>query len=91
MPLILLDGTFRYREHPLTVDKVACSGSSSELAIDTFPFLLEVRLDVLESIQRRHLTGLLLRVGQWILWGLAALCGRFHTVLRLPSRIVIFD
>ena len=91
LPLIFLDGTFRYREHPLAVDKVTCSGSTSKFTIYTFPFLLEVRLDVLESIQRRHLTRLLLRAGrQWILWGLA-LCGRFHTILRLPSRIVIFD
>ena len=90
LPLILLDGTFRYRKHPLAVDEITCSGSSSKFTIYAFPFLLEVRLNVLESIQRRHLTRLLLLWRQWILWGLA-LWWRFHAILRLPSRIVIFD
>ena len=50
LSIFLLDRTLTYREQPLSIDKVACAWSSCEVTIDSLPVLLEVALDVLQSV-----------------------------------------
>ena len=61
LPFFFLYGAFTYCEHSLLVYEIAGSWSSGILAIYTFPMLLKILLDVLQTVQSWHLTGLLLR------------------------------
>lgn len=61
LSLFLLDRSLTYCEHPLPIDKVACARSAREFAINAFPMLFKVRLNMLQSIKSGHFTRLLLR------------------------------
>ena len=78
LSLLFLYTRFRNGKHSLSIDKVARSWSSSEFTIDTLPVLLEIRLDVLQSIQCRHFRWLLSRLS-----GSLGLCNLFR--LRVLS------
>ena len=60
LPFFFLDCAFTDSKCSFTVNEITGSGSTSKLAVDALPLLLEVALYVLESIKSRHLAGLLL-------------------------------
>ena len=60
LPFLLLDASLADCEHPFAVDEVARAGPTRVFAANALPVLLEVGLDVLEAVESRHLTGLLL-------------------------------
>ena len=59
LSLFLLNRGLADSEHSLLIHEIARAWSSSELAVDTFPMLLEVRLNVLKPVESGHLTWLL--------------------------------
>ena len=63
LALIFLDRAFTDTEHPFFVYEIASSRSAGIFAVDTFPVLLEIGLDVLEAVEGRHLGWLFLGGG----------------------------
>ena len=87
LSFFLLDGSLSNCEHPLAIDEVTSTWSSGILTVDTLPVLFEIWLNMLESIESRHLTWLLLRRGLRWYFALSYLTGwlRFSLLLRIAS------
>lgn len=78
LSVVLLNATLTDSEESLFVDEVAGTGSACELAIYTLPVLLEITLDVLQPVQRRHLA----RLFGWLWWRLLSVWGPLELVGR---------
>ena len=68
LSLLFLDWALANRTNSLSIDEIASTWSSRILTTDSFPVLLEIRLDVLQAIKSWHLTWFLRR---WSLISLA--------------------
>lgn len=60
LSFFFLNCAFTYCVHSFPVDEVASAWAASEFAINAFPVLFEILLDVLESVESRHFI--------WFLW-----------------------
>ena len=82
LSFIFLNRAFTHRADTLSIYKVACSRSSRVLTANTFPMLLEIWLNVLQSVKSRHFTRFLLRSCLWWNFSLNRSCLWFDLILR---------
>jgi len=88
LSFVFLHALLADREHPLAVHEVRGARSSWKITVDALPVLLEVRLDVLQSVQSAHLTRFLLlshRLWLGLRRWLPLLCIRWVLLSRIVS------
>ena len=50
LSLLFLDGGLAYSKHSFSINEITCSGAPRVVTVDSLPILLEIGLDVLETI-----------------------------------------